>query len=90
MKTRLFNEDGGETMTDLGRYYSQRVETALREIFHSAIGANVSIKDLATIIVDETGAISAEERIRAGIKERAARRKKKGELSQPNSTTNVN
>lgn len=71
MNKRLFNDNGGETLTPDGHIWRGRVAAVLRPLINKAVNEGVSIRDLTAVVVDEITVVAAENLIRGGIKERA-------------------
>ncbi len=74
MSKRLFNDNGGETLTPEGHLWSVDVAAALRPLMAKAVSAGVSIRDLTAVVVDEITVLTAENLIRKGIEERRKNR----------------
>lgn len=74
MSKRLFNDNGGETLTPEGHIWSVDVAAALRPLMAKAVAEGVSIRDLTTVVVDEITVLTAENLLRKGIEERRKNR----------------
>lgn len=74
MSKRLFNDNGGETLTPEGHLWSVDVAAALRPLMAKAVAEGVSIRDLTTVVMDEITVLTAENLIRKGIEERRKNR----------------
>lgn len=74
MSKRLFNDNGGETLTPEGHFWSVDVAAVLRPLMAKAAAEGVSIRDLTTVVMDEITVLTAENLIRKGIEERRKNR----------------
>lgn len=74
MKTRLFNDNGGETYTETGNKIADEVRGSTLELIHYCVKNNICLRDLQTLIFDEVAVTCAEERIRGGIRQRKIER----------------
>ena len=79
MNVRLFNDNGCETPTDRGRWWREDIANTVRLMVKEAVEANVSLRDLQALVIEEISITCAEERLRKGIKERAEQRKAKAQ-----------
>jgi hypothetical protein len=70
LKTRLFNDNGGETYTDLAINLAREVDQTIKPLVEQAVAKGYSIKDYQYIFLDAVNCLFAETRIIAGIKER--------------------
>lgn len=81
MSKRLFNDNGGETLTPEGHLWSIDVAAALRPLMVKAVKEGVSIREFTAVVIDEITVLTAENLIRKGIDER---KKKRDELKERN------
>ena len=70
MNKRLFNDNGGETLTPDGHIWREKVSAALRPLMTAATREGVSIRDLTTVVMDEITVLTAENLLRKGMEER--------------------
>lgn len=82
MNARLFNDNGCETPNEAGWKWQKDISDTIRLMVKEAVENNVSLRDLQTLVIDEISVTCAEERLRKGIKERAAQRKAKALAQQ--------
>ncbi len=75
MNGRLFKDNGCETLTDEGESWSELTSSYLRALVDKALQEGISLRDLTTVVIDEITVLTAENRIRKGIKERADQRR---------------
>jgi len=77
MNARLFNDNGCETPNKVGRMWQDDISNTIRSMVTEAVRDGISLRDLQTLVIDEISVTCAEERLRKGMKERAAERKAK-------------
>lgn len=80
MNKRLFNDNGGETLTPEGNIWSVDVAAALHPLMTKAVADGISLRDLTAVVMDEIVLLTAENLIRKGIEEYKKNRKAIGEV----------
>lgn len=67
---RLFKDDAGEMLSEKGYEWDVKIVEALHPLVKEAVKTGVSLRDLSVATNDVIQVLTAEERIRAGIKAR--------------------
>ena len=72
--TRLFKDNGCETMTLEGETFSAYVVPVIRTLIQTALNNGLSLRDVQTMITEEAAVTCAVERLRRGLNERRQQR----------------
>ena len=81
MNIRLFNDNAGETYTEIGNTWGDLTGNYVSALIDKAVKENISLRDLELLICEEVAVRCAEAKIRKAMAFRKAERDAKKSIS---------